>query len=117
MMVYDDMESNEKVKVYDKGVNVNQSPESRNRLLTSYRQGNMFAPHLDTTEALRLVAREFLSSIAENRPPLTDAAAGYRIVRLLEAAQKSLEMDGREIELGDAPVFGNMVPSSVEQPK
>jgi len=102
MMVYDDMESNEKVKVYDKGVNVNQSPELRDRLLTSYRQGNMFAPHLDTTEALRLVAREFLSSIAESRPPMTDGAAGYRIVRLLEAAQKSLEMDGREIEPPDA---------------
>jgi predicted dehydrogenase len=100
MMVYDDMESNEKVKVYDKGVNVNPSPESRNRLLTSYRQGNMFAPHLDTTEALRLVAREFLSSIAENRRPMTDGAAGYRVVRLLEAAQRSMDNEGREIELG-----------------
>jgi len=99
MIVYDDMESNEKVKVYDKGISVNQSPESRNRLLTSYRKGNMFAPHLDTTEALRLVAREFLSSIAENRTPMTDGAAGYRVVRLLEAAQKSMDENGREIEL------------------
>ena len=99
MIVYDDMESNEKVKVYDKGISVNQSPESRNRLLTSYRKGNMFAPHLDTTEALRLVAREFLSSISENRAPMTDGADGLRVVRLLEAAQKSMDVGGREIEL------------------
>lgn len=99
MIVYDDMESNEKIKVYDKGVTFNPSAESRNRLLASYRQGNMFAPNLDTTEALRLVAREFLSSINENRAPLTDGAAGHRVVRLLEAAQKSIAESGREVEL------------------
>ena len=104
MIVYDDMESNEKVKVYDKGVSVNQSPETRTRLLASYRQGNMFAPHLDTTEALRLVAREFLSSVAENRVPMTDGAAGYRVVRLLEAAQRSMDENGRERGLPEATV-------------
>ena len=101
MIVYDDMESNEKVKVYDKGVTVNPSMESRNRLLASYRQGNMFAPHLDTTEALRFVAREFLSSIVESRTPLTDGAAGLRVVRLLEAAQKSID-EGKEIKLPES---------------
>lgn len=102
MLVYDDMESNEKLKVYDKGVIFNPSAESRNRLLASYRQGNMFAPNLDAGEALRLVAREFLSSITENRAPLTDGAAGYRVVRLLEAAQKSINEAGSEIALGEA---------------
>jgi predicted dehydrogenase len=99
MIVYDDMESNEKVKVYDTGVTVTQTGESRNRLLAAYRRGNMFAPNLDTTEALRLVARDFLGSIAENRPPLADGTTGYRVVQLLEAAQKSMESAGREIEL------------------
>ena len=99
MIVYDDMESNEKVKVYDKGISVNPSAESRTRLLASYRKGNMFAPHLDTTEALRLVAREFLNSIAENRTPMTDGLAGYRVVRLLESAQRSMEMNGKEVHL------------------
>ena len=99
MIVYDDMESTEKVKVYDKGVSVNQSAESRTRLLASYRRGNMFAPHLDNTEALRVVAREFVASIAENRVPMTDGVAGYRVVRLLEAAQKSMVENGREIVL------------------
>lgn len=99
MIVYDDMESNEKVKVYDKGVTVNPSSETRSRLLASYRNGDMFAPQLDTTEALRLVAKEFLGSIAQSRPPMTDGAAGYRVVRLLEAAQRSINEQGREVEL------------------
>lgn len=99
MIVYDDMESNEKVKVYDKGVVVNPSTESRNRLLASYRHGNMFAPNVDTTEALRLITREFLSAISEGRLALTDGAAGYRVVRLLEAAQKSIAEGGREVAL------------------
>jgi len=105
MIVYDDMESNEKVKVYDKGVSVNQSPETRNRLLASYRQGNMFAPHLDTTEALRLVAREFVCSVAENRAPMTDGGAGHRVVRLLENAQRSMNENGREIELSETTLY------------
>jgi predicted dehydrogenase len=105
MIVYDDMESNEKLKVYDKGVTFNPSAESRNRLLASYRQGNMFAPNLDTTEALRLVVREFLNSITESRAPLTDGAAGYRVVRLLEAAQKSINGAGQEIALVDSGVL------------
>lgn len=102
MIVYDDMESNEKIKVYDKGVTVNPSSETRNRLLASYRNGNMFAPQLDTTEALHLVAREFISSISQNCATMTDGAAGYRVVRLLEAAQKSMEQHGREVEVPES---------------
>ncbi len=100
MLVYDDMEPTEKVKVYDRGITVNHDPERRARVLAGYRVGDMWAPHLDTTEALRLVAREFIGAITESRPPLTDGFAGYRVVRLLEAAQRSIEQNGREIELG-----------------
>lgn len=98
MIVYDDMESDEKVKVYDKGVTVNQSGETRNRLLAAYRRGNMMAPTLDNTEALRLVARDFIGAIVENRSPIADGMAGFRVVRLLEAAQKSMD-SGREVKL------------------
>jgi len=104
MLVYDDMEPSEKVKVYDRGITVNHDSEGRARLLAGYRKGDMFAPHLDTTEALRLMSQEFIRAIQGARPPLTGGVMGYRIVRLLEAAQQSIEHDGREIELGD-PVF------------
>jgi predicted dehydrogenase len=100
MIVYDDMEPTEKIKVYDRGITVNSDPEQRTRMLTGYRNGDVLAPNLDTSEALRLMAREFVSSIIEKRRPLTDGQAGYRVVRLLEAAQQSLEQHGREIQLG-----------------
>ena len=100
MIVYDDMEPTEKIKVYDRGITVNPDPEQRTRMLTGYRNGDVLAPNLDASEALRLMAREFISSITENRQPLTDGRAGYRVVRLLEAAQQSLEQNGREIQLG-----------------
>jgi len=100
MIVYDDMEPTEKVKVYDRGITMNHDPEQRTRLLTGYRNGDVLAPNLDTSEALRLMAKEFVTSIMQNRKPLTDGRAGYRVVRLLEAAQESIERNGREIELG-----------------
>lgn len=100
MIVYDDMEPTEKIKVYDRGITVNPDPEQRTRMLTGYRNGDVLAPNLDTSEALRLMASEFVCSITEKRRPLTDGRAGYRVVRLLEAAQQSLDQNGREIQLG-----------------
>jgi predicted dehydrogenase len=110
MIVYDDMENNEKVKVYDKGIVQNHDPERREKMLTGYRNGDMWAPQLETSEALRLMAREFVASILEQRPPLSDAHAGYRVVRLLEAAQRSIEENGRLIVLKDSPLFSRRVP-------
>src|SRR5579864_7852269 len=99
MIVYDDMENSEKVRVYDKGITQNHDPERRAKMLTGYRNGDMLAPNLESTEALRLMAREFVNSIAEKRAPLSDGHAGLRIVRLLEAAQESIEQNGRVVHL------------------
>jgi predicted dehydrogenase len=104
MLVYDDTEPSEKIKIYDRGITMAQDPERRARLLAGYRNGDMLAPQLDSTEALRLVAREFVGSIIQNRPPLTDGPSAYRVVQLLEAAQQSIEQNGREIELGKSAV-------------
>lgn len=101
MIVYNDMEPSEKVKVYDRGVTVNHDPERRSRMLAGYRNGDMVAPQLDTNEALRLMAREFAQSILQGRAPLTDGYAGYRVVRLLEAAQKSTSLGGQEVPVTD----------------
>jgi len=104
MIVYDDMENSEKIRVYDRGFTVNHDPERREKLLTGYRNGDMLAPNLENTEALRLMARDFICSIRENRQPLSDAIAGYRVVRLLEAAQQSIEKNGREVPLPEPEV-------------
>jgi predicted dehydrogenase len=100
MLVYDDTHPSEKVRVYDKGVDVDlRDGETRRQILISYRTGDMYAPTFDRREALALVAREFVDSIEERRAPLTDAAAGIRVVALLEAAQQSLHGRGRRIQL------------------
>jgi predicted dehydrogenase len=95
MIVYDDIESSEKIKVYDKGVDVkNGSPESRYKLLVSYRSGDMYAPQLDVTEALRIEAQHFTECIEKQMTPITDAYSGLRVVGVLEAATKSMKSRG-----------------------
>lgn len=99
MVVYDDVEPTDKVRVYDKGIILNGTLEKRYQTLIGYRTGDLLIPKIEATEALQRVAQEFTSSIRENRAPLTDGVAGYRVVCLLEAAQKSLENNGREVFL------------------
>jgi len=101
MILYDDIEPTEKVRVYDKGVTSNRTDnrEADYQTLVSYRTGDVWAPKLDTTEALRFVVAEFLDSIREARKPLTDGASALRVVRLLEAAQQSIKTGGRAVLL------------------
>jgi predicted dehydrogenase len=99
MVVYDDMQTSEKVKVYDKGISMQHDPEHRERLLTGYRNGDVLAPNLESGEALRAMATDFISSIVEHRSPLSDGYSGYRVVRLLEMAQHSICQSGRPVEV------------------
>jgi predicted dehydrogenase len=104
MIVYDDIESSEKVKVYDKGVVVNNSPESLYNTLVSYRSGDMFAPRLDVTEALHVEAQHFADCIQNGQTPITDGEAGLRVVSVLEAATQSVRQRGKSVRLGLLPV-------------
>ncbi|HWP53767.1 MAG TPA: Gfo/Idh/MocA family oxidoreductase, partial [Pyrinomonadaceae bacterium] len=101
MILYDDIDPTEKVRVYDKGVTANRvgDREAAYQTLVSYRTGDVWAPKLDSTEALRYVVAEFLDSIREGRKPLTDGAAGLRVVRLLTAAQQSIKNGGVAVNL------------------
>lgn len=104
MVVYDDIEPTEKIRVYDKGVMVTRTEDATDkedayRTLVSYRTGDVWVPKLDSTEALRYVTSEFLNAIEEKRRPLTDGYSGLRVVRLLQAAQQSISQNGRPIKL------------------
>src|SRR3989442_3389948 len=99
MIVYDDLEPSEKVKVYDKGVTLNGSPERVYESLIGYRTGDMWAPKLSLTEGLRVEAQHFLACIRQGRQPLTNGQSALRVIRILEAAVQSLEQGGRPIEL------------------
>ena len=105
MIVYDDLEPSEKVKVYDRGITVNGSPESIYEMLIGYRTGDMWAPQLDITEALRTEALHFIHCIEEGALPLTDGEAGLRMVRILEAATHSMKERGRPVEMDTARVI------------
>jgi len=96
MVVYDDMEPSEKVKIYDRGVDI-KSQDSVYHVLVEYRTGNMFAPHVDQREALGLVVKDFLNSIRTSVKPVSDGHAGVNVVRILEAANASLKHGGQLI--------------------
>ena len=98
MLVYDDMENFEKIKVYDSGVDFN-TKESIHQALVQYRIGDMFSPKINQTEALALGANEFITAIKENRVPLTSGVDGLEVVRILEASDKSLKNMGEIVEL------------------
>ena len=99
MIIYDDMEPSEKVKIYDRGIDVFRDKDQIYNILIQYRTGDMLAPQIDLTEALKKVTIEFYNCINEDRPALTDGQAGLRVVQILEAANKSLHMNGRLIEI------------------
>ena len=99
MIVYDDLEPSEKIKIYDKGITVNANPASVYQMLVGYRAGDMWAPRLDAVEALKTEVAHFVSCIKDATLPLTDGASGLRIVRLVEAASASMAERGRLIEL------------------
>jgi predicted dehydrogenase len=104
MIVYDDLEPSEKIKVYDKGITVANNRESLYKMLVGYRTGDMWAPQLDMTEALKIQATHFVRCIEDRVPVITDGEAGLRVVRLLEAATQSLAERGRLVELDLAQV-------------
>jgi predicted dehydrogenase len=103
MIVFDDLEASDKIKVYDRGISVNPSAESVYQMLIGYRAGDMWAPQLPVTEALQTEARHFIECIEERHTPTTDGHAGLRVVRLLEAATQSMAQHGIPVPLGSSP--------------
>jgi len=98
MVVYDDMEPSEKVKVYNKGVEI-YGEEAVYDTLVQYRVGDMYAPKIDQTEALSLITQEFVECILTGKRPTTDGRAGLNVVTILEAAELSLRRGGKMVEL------------------
>lgn len=99
MIVFDDLQPSEKIKVYDTGITVNKQPDNIYDILIGYRTGDMWAPRFDTTEALRAEALHFLDCIEKGREPDTNGEMGLRVVRILEAATKSIREKGNLVTL------------------
>jgi predicted dehydrogenase len=100
MIVYDDIEPSEKIKVYDRGISVTDTNvEGIYKMLVSYRTGDMWAPRLELTEALQTEVGHFLRCIQGDERPITGGEAGLRVVRILEAASESMRQHGRPVRL------------------
>lgn len=98
MLVWNDLEADEKIKVYDKGVDIT-SQQGVYQLLVNYRSGDMWAPQIEQLEALRLELGYFVECITKNEAPLNDGASGLRVVNMLQAANESLRQRGALVNL------------------
>jgi len=100
MVVFDDLDPAEKVKIYDKGIKLSKSDKnSIYQSLIQYRTGDIYTPNIDSTEALKAEIEHFADCIKNEKTPITDGEAGLRVVRILEAANKSLKRAGVKILL------------------
>ena len=105
MIVYDDMEPSEKVKVYDRGVDLREAPavtssEEIRQILPDYRMGDVWTPRLGHDEALATGIEHFCHCIEHSQVPLTSGESGLRVLSLLEGASRSLRMRGQPVEFG-----------------
>ncbi len=96
MLVWNDLEADEKIKIYDKGAEMS---GDMHKLLVSYRSGDMWAPRVEQVEALKIEAAYFIDCILNDKQPFNDGAAGLHVVRMLEAADRSLQQKGKIVQL------------------
>jgi predicted dehydrogenase len=105
MIIYDDLEPSEKIKIYDKGVSFTDDPEKIYQMRVGYRTGDMLAPQIDASEALRVEGEHFVDCIENGKQPLTNGALGLRVVELIEAATRSMNEQGRSVEVNGKSMF------------
>jgi len=96
MLVWNDLEPDEKIKIYDKGIEKT-GREGAYELMVSYRTGDMWAPKIEQTEALKLEAQYFVDCVLKHQTPFNDGQSGLRVVQLLEAVDRSLKRRGETV--------------------
>jgi predicted dehydrogenase len=98
-LVYNDLAPDEKIKVYDRGITRSEDPEAKRGVMIGYRTGDVWSPRIENQEPLQVMARHFVACIRTGQAPLTDGESGLRVVRILEAAQRSIKAQGGRITL------------------
>ncbi len=99
MFVYDDLQPSEKLKIYDKGVSFTDDPAKIYQMRVGYRTGDMWAPKLDESEALKAGAADFVEAIDKKKQTLCDGRLGARVIQIIEAATSSMKARGETIHL------------------
>jgi predicted dehydrogenase len=98
MLVWNDLEADEKIKIYDKGIEV-KNRETEYRMRINYRTGDMYSPRVEQADALKREAFHFVECVTTGKTPINDGHAGLRVVKLLAACDESIRRNGREISL------------------
>jgi len=99
MIVYDDVEPTEKIKVYDKGITLDAPSEDAHQFRIGYRAGDMWAPHISTKEALQTEVEHFIACVRNGSTPTSSATSGLQVVEILEAASRSIAEQGKPVML------------------
>ena len=100
-LIFNELNTTEPIKVYDRGIELGESAEERHKLLVGYRSGDIWSPHVEAGEALQGVVSHFAQCIREEKAPLSDGQLGLRVVRLLEAATRSIRAQGGRVVLSN----------------
>lgn len=98
-LIFNDLNSTEPIKVYDRGIEVGESLDEWRRMLVGYRTGDVWSPHVEPGEPLQTMVTHFAECIRDRRNPLTDGNAGLRVVQVLEAATRSIRAQGGRLVL------------------
>ena len=98
MIVYNDLEPSEKVRVYDTSYN-HSTDDEKTKIMVDYRTGDVYIPKISLSEALAGVANDFIQSIIQKKMPLANAQLGMQVVKILEASQESIKNNGREVKI------------------
>lgn len=99
MIVYDDLEPTEKVKVYDKGITVDVRSDNAHQFRIGYRAGDMWAPHVSPREALQIEVEHFIDCVRSGTRPISSGISGLRVIEVLEAASRSITEHGKPVLL------------------
>ena len=98
-IVYNDLDLSDKIRVYDRGITTSEDPEARRGILIGYRTGDVWSPHIDQGEPLQAMVRHFAECIRDKKRPISDGESGLRVVKILEAAERSIKAQGGRITL------------------
>jgi len=99
MIVYDDLEPTEKIKVYDKGITIDGPSDNAHQFRIGYRAGDMWAPHVSPNEALQIEVQHFIDCVHSGEPPISSGMSGLRVIEVLEAASRSIAEHGKPVLL------------------
>jgi predicted dehydrogenase len=100
-LIFNELNTTEPIKIYDRGIDVGTNAEERQRLLVNYRSGDIWSPQVEAGEALQNVAKHFADCIREGKTPISDGRLGLRVVKLLESATRSIRAQGGRVVLSN----------------